>query len=365
MSTRDELAGVLADTINKNFKDMKVAYFLDGTDTTPTDIKDFVSTGSTMLDLAISNKPDGGIAVGRITEINGLESSGKSLIGAHMLAETQKKGGVAVYIDTETAVSKEFLESIGVDVQSMLYLHLETVEDIFTAIEEIVSKVRESDKDRLVTILVDSLAAASTKVELNADFDKDGWATSKAIVISKAMRKITQMIGRQRVALVFTNQLRVKLGAMFGDPYTTSGGKALPFHASTRIRLKNKGQIKDTKKNVIGMTILAQVIKNRLGPPLRKAEFPLYFESGVDDEGSWLQVLKDHNLVKVGGAWYTMKDHNDEEIKFQSKDWAEKLEDEEFKSYCYKLICDKVILKYTKADLGIDDVEITDEVLGD
>ena len=365
MSVKDDLAGVLADSLNKKFKDYKVAYFLDGVQETPTDIKEFISTGSTMLDLAISNRPDGGIAVGRITELNGLESSGKSLVGAHLLSETQKKGGVAVYIDTETAVSEEFLGVIGVDINNMLYLHLETVEDIFEAIEEIVTKVRESDKDRLVTILVDSLAAASTKVELNADFDKDGWATSKAIVISKAMRKITQMIGRQRVALVFTNQLRVKLGAMFGDPYTTSGGKALPFHASTRIRLKNKGQIKDNKKNVIGMTILAQVIKNRLGPPLRKAEFPLYFESGVDDEGSWLQVLKDHNLVKVGGAWYTMKDHNDEEIKFQSKDWAEKLEDEDFKDYCYKLICDKVILKYTKADLGIDDVEITDEVLGD
>jgi len=365
MSVKDDLAGVLADSLNKKFKDYKVAYFLDGAQETPTDIKEFISTGSTMLDLAISNRPDGGIAVGRITELNGLESSGKSLVGAHLLSETQKKGGVAVYIDTETAVSEEFLGVIGVDINNMLYLHLETVEEIFEAIEEIVTKVRESDKDRLVTILVDSLAAASTKVELNADFDKDGWATSKAIVISKAMRKITQMIGRQRVALVFTNQLRVKLGAMFGDPYTTSGGKALPFHASTRIRLKNKGQIKDTKKNVIGMTILAQVIKNRLGPPLRKAEFPLYFESGVDDEGSWLQVLKDHNLVKVGGAWYTMKDHNGEEIKFQSKDWSEKLEDEEFKSYCYKLICDKVILKYTKADLGIDDVEITDEVLGD
>ena len=365
MSVKDDLAGVLADSLNKKFKDYKVAYFLNGTQETPTDIKEFISTGSTMLDLAISNRPDGGIAVGRITEINGLESSGKSLVGAHVLAETQKKGGVAVYIDTETAVSEEFLGVIGVDINNMLYLHLETAEDIFEAIEEIVTKVRESDKDRLVTILVDSLAAASTKVELNADFDKDGWATSKAIIISKAMRKITQMIGRQRVALVFTNQLRVKLGAMFGDPYTTSGGKALPFHASTRIRLKNKGQIKDTKKNVIGMTILAQVIKNRLGPPLRKAEFPLYFESGVDDEGSWLQVLKDHNLVKVGGAWYTMKDHNDKEVKFQSKEWATMLEDEEFKSYCYQMICDKVILKYTKADLGIDDVEITEEVLGD
>ena len=361
MSTRDELAGVLADTINKQFKDMKVAYFLDGTDTTPTDIKDFVSTGSTMLDLAISNKPNGGIAVGRITELNGLESSGKSLLGAHMLAETQKKGGVAVYIDTETAVSTEFLSAIGVDVESMLYLHLETVEDIFHAIEEIVAKVRESDKDRLVTILVDSLAAASTNVEMEADFDKDGWATSKAIIISKAMRKITQMIGRQKIALVFTNQLRQKLGVMFGDPWTTSGGKALPFHSSTRIRLKNTGQIKDKKNNTIGMKMRAQVIKNRLGPPMRHADFELYFETGIDDDGSWLKVMKDHRLVKQGGSWYTMNDHQGKEVKFQSKDWSELLQDEEFRSYCYNLICDKVILKYEK-NFGIDDVVIEEEM---
>ena len=361
MSTRDELAGVLADTINKQFKDMKVAYFLDGSDTTPTDIKEFISTGSTMLDLAISNRPDGGIAVGRITELNGLESSGKSLIGAHILAETQKKGGVAVYIDTETSVSTEFLEAIGLDVESMLYLHLETVEDIFSAIEEIVAKVRESDKDRLVTILVDSLAAATTKVELEAEFDKDGWATSKAIILSKAMRKITQMIGRQKIALVFTNQLRQKLGVMFGDPWTTSGGKALPFHASTRIRLKNVGQIKDTKKNTIGMKMRAQVIKNRLGPPMRHADFELYFDSGIDNEGSWLHVMKEHKLVKQGGAWYTMDDHNGKEIKFQSKDWADYFKDEDFKAHCYELICNKVILKYEK-NFGIDDVVVEEEV---
>ena len=361
MSTRDVLAGVLADTLNKQFKDMKVAYFLDGSDTTPTDIKDFVSTGSTMLDLAISNQPNGGIAVGRITELNGLESSGKSLIGAHILAETQKKGGVAVYIDTETSVSTDFLEAIGVDVESMLYLHLETVEDIFSAVEEIVAKVRESDKDRLVTILVDSLAAATTKVELEAEFDKDGLATSKAIILSKAMRKITQMIGRQKIALVFTNQLRQKLGVMFGDPWTTSGGKALPFHASTRIRLKNVGQIKDTKKNTIGMKMRAQVIKNRLGPPMRHADFELYFESGIDNEGSWLHVMKDHKLVKQGGAWYTMNDHQGNEIKFQSKDWAEYLQNEKFKKYCYNMICDKVILKYEK-NFGIDDVVVEEEV---
>ena len=360
MSTRDELAGVLADTLNKQFKDMKVAYFLDGTDTTPTDIKDFVSTGSTMLDLAISNKPNGGIAVGRITEINGLESSGKSLLGAHILAETQRKGGVAVYIDTETSVSTEFLGAIGVDVQSMLYLHLETVEDIFSAIEEIVAKVRESDKDRLVTILVDSLAAATTKVELEAEFDKDGWATSKAIILSKAMRKITQMIGRQKIVLVFTNQLRQKLGVMFGDPWTTSGGKALPFHASTRIRLKNLGQIKDKKNNNIGMKMRAQVIKNRLGPPMRHADFELYFETGIDDDGSWLKVMKEHKLVKQGGAWYTMLNHKSKELKFQSKDWSEQLEDKDFREHCYNLICDKVILKYEK-NFGIDDVVVEEE----
>ena len=365
IAVKDELAQALAENLNKNFKNNRVAYFLDGSDSTPTDIKEFISTGSSILDLAISNRPNGGIAVGRITEINGLESSGKSLIGTHILAETQKKGGLAVYIDTETSVSREWLETIGIDVQNLLYLHVETVEDIFECIENIITKVRESDRDRLVTILVDSLAAVSTKVEMEADYDKDGWATSKAIVISKAMRKITQMVGRERVALVFTNQLRQKLGVMFGDPWTTSGGKALPFHASTRIRLKNMGQIKDTKKNTLGMKARAQIIKNRLGPPLRHADFNLYFDSGIDDKGSWLQVMKDHKLVKVAGAWYTIK-FEGEDIKFQSKDFKKVLDERpELEEYLYNEICDASILKYQTEELGIDDVEYTDEVVGD
>ena len=366
LAVKDELAQVLADNLNKKIgKDNRVAYFLDGSDSTPTDIKEFISTGSSILDLAISNRPNGGIAVGRITEINGLESSGKSLIGTHILAETQKKGGLAVYIDTETSVSREWLETIGIDVQNLLYLHVETVEDIFECIESIITKIRESDRDRLVTILVDSLAAASTKVEMEADFDKDGWATAKAIVISKAMRKITQMVGRERVALVFTNQLRQKLGVMFGDPWTTSGGKALPFHSSTRIRLKNMGQIKDTKKNTLGMKARAQIIKNRLGPPLRHADFNLYFDSGIDDKGSWLQVMKDHKLVKVAGAWYTVQ-YEGEDIKFQSKDFKKVLDERpELEEYLYEKICEASILKYQTEELGIDDVEYTDEVVGD
>ncbi len=367
---KDKLATSLADELNKKYKGGKIAFFLND-ESTPTDVKDWIPTGSSMLDLAISNKPNGGIAVGRITEINGLESCGKSLLGAHLLASTQQKDGVAVYIDTETSVSQDFLKAIGVDLDSMLYVHLETVEEIFETIEQIVVKIREANKDKLVTILVDSLAGASTKVEMEADFEKDGWATAKAIIISKAMRKITQMIGRERVALVFTNQLRQKLGVMFGDPWTTSGGKALPFHASTRIRLKNLGQLKDNKKNVIGMKCRAQIVKNRLGPPLRHADYIMYFESGIDDYGSWLEVLKNHKLIKQSGAWYTFDVIDQktgevtDELKFQSKDWADKLKDKKLKQYVYDLICEKQVLKYTNK-LGIDDVEFAEgEVLGD
>ena len=369
MSKKDELAGIIADELNKQFKHQKVAYFLDE-GLNPTDVTDFISTGSTMLDLAISNRPDGGVAVGKITELNGLEGSGKSLIGSHLLASTQKKDGVAVYIDTESAVSQEFLRAIGVDTKSMLYVHLETVEEIFDTIETIVTKIRESNKDKLVTILVDSLAAASTKVEMDADFDKDGWATAKAIIISKAMRKVTQMIARQKVALVFTNQLRQKLGVMFGDPWTTSGGKALPFHSSTRVRFKNVGQIKDGSKNTIGIKIKGQVIKNRLGPPMRTAEFPLYFDTGIADFDSWLTVMKEHKICKVGGSWYTLPQVDTEtgelikEHKFQSKDFETlMLENSELKDYCYDRICEACILKYDSKELGIDDVEETDEVV--
>ena len=369
MSEKDELAGIIADELNKQFKHQKVAYFLEEGGN-PTDVTGWISTGSTMLDLAIANRPNGGVAVGKITELNGLEGSGKSLIGSHLLASTQKQDGIAVYIDTESAVSQEYLRAIGVDTSKMLYVHLETCEEIFDTIETIVTKIRESDKDKLVTILVDSLAAASTKQEMDTDFDKDGWATAKAIIISKAMRKVTQMIARQKVALVFTNQLRQKLGVMFGDPWTTSGGKALPFHSSTRVRFKNAGQIKDGNKVTIGIKIKGQVIKNRLGPPMRTVEFPLYFDKGIDDFGSWLTVMKEHKLLKVGGAWYTLQ-HCDletgeliKEYKFLSKDFENlMLENLELKDYCYGLICEACILKYDSKELGIDDVEETDEVM--
>tara|TARA_R110002012_G_scaffold32771_3_gene96406 strand:- start:591 stop:1715 length:1125 start_codon:yes stop_codon:yes gene_type:complete len=359
----DDLANTLADSLNKKFKSFKVAYFLDGSEETPTDLEEWISTGSSILDLAISNRKNGGLPVGRITELTGLEASGKSLLAAHLLANTQKQGGLAVYIDTENAMNEDFAKCIGIDVSKMLYIQLETVEDIFEVIENIITKVRESDKDRLVSIVVDSVAAATTKVEQADDFDQTGWATQKAIILSKAMRKITQMIGRQRICLIFTNQLRVKLGAMFGDPYTTSGGKAIGFHASCRLRLKAAGQIKvkvNGKDQVIGIKTKAQVVKNRMGPPLRTAEFNILFDSGIDDYGSWLQMMKDAKLVSQAGAWYTYTDETTGEIiKFQSKEFETKvLNDPERKDRLYNQICDSMIMDYKTDAIGIDDIEI-------
>ena len=281
ISGRDELASLLADNLNKKFKDFKAAYFLDGDDQTPTDLTEWVSTGSTLLDLAIANRPGGGFPVGRIVELQGMEASGKSLVMAHVLANTQKQGGLAVYIDTENALSEEFLEAIGVDVKNMLYLPLETIEDIFDSVENIIESVRKSSKNRLVTIVIDSVSAATTKVEQDADYEKDGWATTKAILMSKAMRKITNIIAKQRVLLICSSQLREKMGVMFGDKYTTSGGKALGFHASCRIRLKGVGKLKSGSgktEQIIGVQTEAQVIKNRMGPPFKKAVFDIFFD---------------------------------------------------------------------------------------
>ena len=357
-----DLADILADELNKQSKDQKVAFFLND-DGAPTNVDGWVSTGCAMLDVAISNRPYGGLPVGRITEITGLEQSGKSLVSAHLLAETQKQGGVAVLIDTETAVSRDFLEAIGVDVSKLLYVTADSVEQIFDFTETIIEKVRETSKDKIVTIVVDSVAAASTTNELASDYKKDGYATDKAIIISKAMRKITNMIGRQKISLVFTNQLRQKMNAMFGDPWTTSGGKALAFHASVRLRLKNMGQIKmkqGGQERTVGMKVRCQVVKNRMGPPLRAADFEIYFDRGIDNYGSWLKVMKENNLVKQAGAWYTYVDtETGEEIKFQSKDFIVMMgEKEELREQIYKKICEETILQYKGDTLDIDNMEI-------
>ena len=368
----DELGGVIAETINKKFKEQhfKTAYFLEGDSDAPTIVKEWVGTGSTILDLAISNRKNGGFPVGRVSEITGLEQSGKSLLAAHVLLNTQKKGGLAVYIDTENAISAEFLTAIGLNLKDMLYIPLDTMEDVFEAVEVIIEKVRSSDKNKLVTIVIDSIAGASTKTEMAADFDKDGYATAKALIISKAMRKITNLIGRERICLIITNQLRQKLNApAFSDPWTTPGGKSIPFHASVRIRLSSIGAIKSKvngRDEIIGSRVKAKLVKNRCGPPLRECEYEVYFDSGIDDYSSWLTTMKDHSLVSQSGAWYSWTNkETGEVIKFQSKEFVEKImSNPKLHDIIYDEIANKVIMKYQQLDSArIDDVILSDEQL--
>lgn len=493
--TRDnteELASVIVDTLNKTFKDGKVAYVV-GREETPTDLTDFVSTGSSLLDLAISNRTDGGIACGRITELNGLEgcvtddtiieledigpveiktvqdyildgkivyvkardnkyypithytikgflptflvtlengktirvssehkfftnygwvetenleerhkifcddeqyhvissieplgkmkivditvnsmehsyfgngmlchNSGKSLLAAHMMCNVQKESGVAVLIDTENAVNAEFYEAIGLDFNKMVYAQPDTLEDVFTIIEKIIETVRRSTQhDKKVIIIVDSIAGVPTKQELEGDYDREGYATGKSILMSKAMRKITGLIAKQKIALVFTNQLRQKLNApAFSDPYVTAGGKALGFHASTRIRLSTIGKITNKEKDVLGVNVKASVIKNRLGPPFRTAEFGVFFDRGIDDLNSWLTFCKNKDIVKTGGAYITYIDSAGEEHKMQSKEWKGWLEDNPLiQNEIYQKMANAQIMSYSSTDLSPEDIE--------
>ena len=370
---RDELADALAVSLNKN-SDGKIAFFLEAEDD-PSQIVDWVSTGNSLVDLAIANRANAGLPVGRITELTGLEASGKSLMGAHLLAETQRKGGLAIFIDTESSVDRPFLIAIGVDTDKMMYLALDTVEDIFDKIEEIIALVRKSNKNRLVTILVDSVAAASTKKEMASDHGADGYATGKAIAISKAMRKITGLISKQRICLVFTNQLRQKVGFVgLGDPYTTSGGKAIAFHASLRLRLKSVGQIKNSDKQAIGIKTKCTVIKNRMGPPMRSVEFDIFFDRGIDNYGNWLERLIEWDIVtnakKVKSTEKKTKkqleDEKEEDKKakslqfimavegkepetviFEKKDLPKLLaQRSDCKDYLYAKICENFVMKY-------------------
>jgi recombination protein RecA len=215
---------------------------------------------------------------------------------------------------------------------------------------------------------------ASTKIEMAAEYDKDGYATSKSIILSKAMRKVTNWIARENICLIFTNQLRTKLGVSFGDAWTTSGGKAIPFHASVRLRLKNTGMIKakiNGVEQVVGSKTEVHVVKNRMGPPHRKVNYDIYYDSGIDNYGGWLEIMKKFDLVKQAGAHYTLEDIDPEtgevfgELKFQSKNFIEKvISNKEVKDRLYNRLCDAYVFRYQAGiDGGIDDVIIDETVI--
>ena len=356
----------LKNGINKQFKNFKPAYSLNDDDA-PTNVLGWVSTGSSILDFAISNKKNGGIPVGKITELSGLEGAGKSLIAAHICAETQKLGGIAVFFDTESAVSREFFQAIGINLDDLLYLQLDTVEDIYKTIDNIISEIRNKDKQRLVTIVIDSLTSAKCEAELeNDDYEIKGYSTHKARINSASLKRFTSLIALQNIALVITSQLRQNVGAFgFGDPYvTSSGGMALQFYSSVRIRLKKIGRLSRTRKGVkeiIGVKARAIVNKNRLGPPHRQADFDIYFDSGIDNYNSWLTSLKQYNIAKktTGNSYKIVDKENNREWEFTSQSWMQTVNtDEDLRKYVYDKLAEELIMIYRNiSELNIDEIQ--------
>lgn len=373
----NDLAEDILATINKSFKDLPgaVSYLSDANL-----ITHWLPTGCDILDLIISNRPNAGLGYGTVVEISGLEGSGKSLLAAHALTECQKQGGLAVLFDTEKAIGMlDFYQSIGLDPSKTIYTDkIRTLEEIYDAIEKIIIKGIASNKDRPIAIVVDSVMGASTLAELEADYEKDGYATTKSIVNSKAMRKIPSLIAGQKIILILINQLRANVSAVgFGaDKWTTSGGQAIPFTASTRLRLKKLGQIKGKINDVetsIGERIEVTVTKSRLGPPRRKTVFDVRYDSGIDNYGSWLTALKELGAIGQSGSSYSYKfvdEETGEEItkKFQSKDFKKLMEENpELRQRIYDQICDAFVMLYKKnedtndefdVELGIDDIKL-------
>jgi recombination protein RecA len=353
MSKKNKDQDFTADLIKSLNKDhgARVAYNLS-VDDSPTHVDNWVSTGSHQLDYIVSGRPNGGLPVGRIVEIFGPPSIGKSHIAIQIAKHTQEMGGIVVYIDTENATSVENLALLGVDISKrFVYVDTHCTEEVLSIAEKTIVKAKALQKDVPITIIWDSVAATSPKDELLGDYDKQTIGLN-ARVISKGMRKITGIIANEKVLFICLNQIRTKVGVMYGDPTTTPGGKAIPFHSSVRIKLGAGQQIKDKKGNIIGINVSAKTIKNKVAPPFRKCDFEIHFGKGIYEHEQAFDVLrrfcKDSGSVAFGpyqisvegtGAWKTLIVAETEtgeikiEKKFYKTDFGEVWQDPDYNRF--------------------------------
>ncbi len=251
-----------------------------------------IPTGALSLDIALGGV---GIPRGRVTELFGPESSGKTTLALHIIASAQKAGGVAAFIDAEHALDTTWAKKLGVDVSSMLVSQPDTGEQALDITEMLIAS------NSVDVIVIDSVAALTPKAELEGEMG-DSHMGLQARLMSQAMRKLTGIINKSKTALVFINQIRMKIGVMFGNPETTTGGKALKFYSSVRVDLRRLNTLKDNT-GAIGSRVKARVVKNKIAPPFREAEFDIMFDSGISYEGDLLDLAMAHGIVERSGAW--------------------------------------------------------------